>query len=124
MTNRKLKEAVHRYLEEQEEPTTIHQICDEFARRQGCMSATGMGRMMRSDGRFEKVDGGWTLRSGRRGIKPIWFASLIVNLIGIADNVYFGVSSKSIFVFNISLAILCLYMVTRRNKKEKEQVYV
>jgi len=81
------------------------------------MSATGMGRMMKSDGRFQKVGGGWTLRSGGRSIKPVWFASLVINLIGIADNIYFGVSSRTILGFNISLAILCLYMVLRKNKR-------
>jgi len=79
------------------------------------MSATGMGRLLRSDGRFEKMGDGWYLSSEQAkfsmNVRPIWVISLLINLFAVWENIKFDFTSKPILVLNIALIVLCLIML-------------
>ena len=115
MRKSRLKNAVYQFLTDRGQPTSINMICDEFARRKGCMSATGMGRLLKSDGRFEKMGDGWYLSSDQvkfgLNVRPIWVISLLINLFAVWENIKFNFTSKPILALNIGLIILCVGML-------------
>jgi len=125
MRKSRLRNAVHKYLAERGSPASIHAICDTFARRKGCMSTTGMGRMLQSDHRFQKIGDSWYLTQPQAiigmNIKPIWVVSILINLFGVIHNIQFNISSKSVLLLSIALIVLCLYMLLRKNRYGKEK---
>ena len=116
----RLKNAIYRYLEDRGEPASINQICDEFARRKGCMSATGMGSLLKSDRRFRKIKGGeWYLTpsspmSFSVQSNSIWVVSILINLVGVWENVRVNVASTPVLILNIALIVLCVGMIFRK----------
>ncbi len=115
MRKSRLKNAVYQFLTDRGQPASIHMICDEFARRKGCMSATGMGRLLKSDRRFEKMGDGWYLSSEQAkfgvNVRPIWVISLLINLFAVWENIRFDITSKAVLALNIALIALCLGML-------------
>ncbi len=89
------------------------------------MSTTGMGRLLRSDNRFEKIGDSWYLAQSDSmmgmNIKPIWVVSILINLFGIIHNIQYDISSKSVLLLNIALIALCLYMLFAKRKSGKKE---
>jgi len=79
------------------------------------MSATGMGRLLKSDRRFEKMGDGWYLSSDQVkfgvNVRPIWVISLLINLFAVWENIRFDITSKYVLVLNIALIVLCFGML-------------
>jgi len=128
MAKARLKNAIYRYLEQRGEPASINQICDEFARRKGCMSATGMGSLLKSDRRFRKISGGeWYLTKAPMPMSmpmsmsmksgSIWVISILINLVGIWENIRVNVSSIPVLALNITLTVFCAGMLFRNQIK-------
>ena len=122
MRKSRLKNAVYQFLTDRGQPTSINMICDEFARRKGCMSATGMGRLLKSDGRFEKMGDGWYLSAEQAkfgmNVRPIWVISLLINLFAVWENIRFDITSKAVLALNIVLIVLCFGMLLKNQIKD------